>query len=64
MHIFFQRQSFIDIFSEAAARSLKNNEMFPEAATQTKNNSCIFFFQKQSFIDISSEAAARSLKKH
>ena len=55
-HIFsfniFQKQSFIDIFSEAAACSLKNIEMFLEAATHTRNISCTFFFQKQLFIDI------------
>ena len=45
LHIFFQKQSFIDIFSEAAALSLKNTEIFLGAATHLLKHKK--YFQKQ-----------------
>ena len=48
----FNMTVFITIISEAAARSLKNIEMFPEAATHTKKYQLHIFFLKQSHIDI------------
>ena len=41
---FFLSEAVVNIFSEAAARSLKNIEMFLEAATQKKKYQLHIFF--------------------
>ena len=65
-HIFsfnrFQKQS-LNIFSKAAARSLKNIEMFLEAATHKKNISCTFSFRSSGTL-ISFRSSRPCLKKH
>ena len=55
---FFLSEAAAIIFSEAAARSVKNIEMFLEAATHKKLH---ISFQKQSFTDIFQKPF---LKKH
>ena len=51
----FQKQSHIDIFSDAAARSLKTIEMFSEAATHSLKSKRYIQKQQHKFFTVSAQ---------
>ena len=62
-HIFFFQKQSLNIFSEPAARSLKNSDTFLEAATHTKNISCTLSFRTNSCSMVSFRSSRLFFKK-